>query len=127
MREDNAVTSRPKPRPGRAASMKLMPPSWSVFLFDHPLLTFVLMGAFFLLFGVLSVNLFFLFKANLGLFVDHGLMVVDDGALDQLLELLGQALLCIMFLVLFAVSERILVKRLTAKRLEELSRMPQVK
>jgi len=125
MREDNVISSQPTPRPGRAASMKLMPPSWSAFLFDHPLLTFVLMGAFFLLFGVLSVNLFFLFRANLGLFVDYGLMVIDDGALDQLLELLGQAYLCIMFLVLFAISERILVKRLTAKRLEELSRMPQ--
>lgn len=104
--------------------MKLMPQSWSDFLFDHPLLTFVLMGAFFLLFGVLSVNLFFLFRANVSLFIEHGLMVIDDGALDQLLELLGQAFLCIMFLVFFAISERILVKRLTSKRLEELSQNP---
>lgn len=104
--------------------MKLMPQSWSAFLFDHPLLTFALMGAFFLLFGVLSVNLFFLLRANINLFVDHGLIVIDDGALDQLRELLGQAYLWIMFLVFFAVSERILIKRLTAKRLEELGRAP---
>ncbi|HXX84167.1 MAG TPA: hypothetical protein VEN29_09310 [Casimicrobiaceae bacterium] len=104
--------------------MKLMPQSWSAFLFEHPLLTFALMGAFFLLFGVLSVNLFFLLRANINLFIDHGLMVIDDGALDQLLELLGQAYLWIMFLLFFAISERILVKRLTAKRLEELGRVP---
>lgn len=104
--------------------MRLMPQSWSAFLFDHPLLTFVLMGAFFLLFGVLSVNLFFLIRANINLFIDYGLMVTEDGALDQLLELLGQAYLCIMFLLFFSISERILVKRLTAKRLAELSQTP---
>ena len=41
--------------------------------------TFVLMGAFFLSSGVLSVNLFFLLKANIGLFINYGWMVVDDG------------------------------------------------
>ena len=92
--------------------MKLMPQSWSAFLFDHPLLTFALMGAFFLL------------RANINLFVDHGLIVIDDGALDQLLELLGRVYLWIIFLVFFAISERVLIKRLTAKRLEELGRKP---
>jgi len=101
--------------------MKLMPPSWSAFLSRHALLTFALMGVFFLLFGVLSVNLFFLLKANITLFVNYGLSVIDDGALDQLLELLGQAFLCVMFFILFAIFERILVKRLTAKRLEALT------
>jgi hypothetical protein len=101
--------------------MKLIPQSCSAFLSRHPLLTFVLMGAFFLLFGVLSVNLFFLFKANISLFIRYGLSVIDDGALDQLLELLGQALLCVLCFVLFAICERILVKRLTAKRLEALT------
>src|SRR5262250_2643096 len=101
--------------------MKLMPPSWLAFLSRHPLLTFALMGVFFLLFGVLSVNLFFLLKANITLFVSYGLSVIDDGALDQLLELLGQSFLCIMFFVIF---ERILVKRLTAKRLEALTASP---
>jgi len=101
--------------------MKLMPPRWSAFLFSHPWLTFVLMGVFFLLFGVLSVNLFYLLKANIGLFIEHGPIVIDDGALDQLLELLGQAFLCVMFFIFFAICERILVKRLTAKRLEQLT------
>ncbi|TMH35182.1 MAG: hypothetical protein E6H66_08180 [Betaproteobacteria bacterium] len=104
--------------------MKLMPQSWSAFLFRHPLLTFILMGAFFLSFGVLSVNLFFLLKANIKLFIDYGLMVIDDGALDQLLELLGQTYLCVMFLAFFSISERILVKRLTAQRLAALGPPP---
>ena len=101
--------------------MKRVAQSGYAFLFRHPLLTFVLMGAFFLLFGVLSVNLFFLLKANITLFIRYGLSVIDDGALDQLLELLGQLFLCVLCFVLFAISERILVKRLTAKRLETLS------
>ena len=101
--------------------MKLIPSSWSAFLLSHPWLAFVLMGVFFLFFGVLSVNLFYLLKANIGLFIQHGLIVIDDGALEQLTELLGQALLCIMFFILFAICERILVRRLTAKRLEELT------
>jgi hypothetical protein len=97
--------------------MKLIPSRWADFLFRRPLLTLVLMGAFFLASGVLSVNLFFLLKANVSLFINYGWMVVDDGALDQLFELLGQAYLCVMFLVFFAICERILVKRLTARRL----------
>jgi len=101
--------------------MKLMPVGWSDFLFRRPLLTLVLMGVFFLLSGVLSVNLFFLLKANISLFINYGWMVVDDGALDQLFELLGQVYLCLMFLVFFAICERILVKRLTARRLEALT------
>lgn len=101
--------------------MKLMPSRWSDFLFRRPLLTLALMGVFFLSFGVLSVNLFLLFKANISLFINYGWMVVDDGALDQLLELLGQAYLCAMFFVFFAICERILVKRLTARRLEVLT------
>jgi len=107
--------------------MKLVPSRWADFLFRRPLLTLLLMGAFFLSSGVLSVNLFFLLKANISLFINYGWMVVDDGALEQLFELLGQAYLCVMFLVFFAICERILVKRLTAKRLEALSRALHIK
>jgi hypothetical protein len=88
---------------------------WIDFLFRRPWLTFVLMGAFFLAFGVTSVDLFVQLKANVELFLDYGTMVIADGALQQLAELLSLAALSIVFFVLFAVCERVLVKRLMAK------------
>ena len=93
-----------------------MPGPWIHFLFRHPKLTFALMGAFFLLFGVSSVNLFVLLKLNIDLFLEYGLMVIADGALQQLIELVGSAYLSMLFYVLFRVCERVLVERLTAKR-----------
>ena len=85
------------------------------YLFRHMVLTYVLMGAFFMLFGVTSVDLYYLLKANITLFIEYGAMVIDDGALRQLVELLALALLSIGFFVLCALCERILVKRLMAK------------
>jgi hypothetical protein len=85
------------------------------FLFRHMVVTYVLMGVFFMLFGVTSVDLYYLLKANISLFIEYGLMVIDDGALRQLVELLALALLSIGFFVLCALCERILVKRLMAK------------
>jgi len=96
--------------------MKLIRTDWVFFLFRNPLLTFVLLGLFFLLFGLTSINLFFLLKANLNLFLDYGLMVIDDGALEQLAELLGSAYLSMLFWLLFRLCERILIERLTKKR-----------
>jgi hypothetical protein len=99
-----------------ATTMKLVRTDWVFFLFRRPLLTFLLLGVFFLLFGLTSINLFFLLKANLNLFLEYGLMVIDDGALDQLMELLGSAYLSMLFWLLFRICERILVERLTKKR-----------
>ncbi len=93
-----------------------MPVHWIQFLFRRPRLTFVLMGALFLLFGVTSVNLFVLLKANLDLFLEYGLMVIADGALEQLVDLVASAYFSMAFYTLFKVCERILVERLTAKR-----------
>lgn len=88
---------------------------WIDFLFRRPWLTFLLMGVFFLLFGVSSVDLFVQLQANIGLFLEYGTMVIADGALQQLAELLGLAGLSTVFFVLFAVCERVLVKRLMTK------------
>jgi hypothetical protein len=93
-----------------------MPAHWITFLFRRPRLTFGLMGAMFLLFGVTTVNLFVLLKANIDLFLEYGPMVIADGALEQLLDLLGSAYLSMVFYLLFKLCERILVERLTAKR-----------
>jgi len=104
------------PFPATPRLMKLVRTDWIYFLFRNPLLTFVLLGVFFLLFGLTSINLFFLLKANLNLFLEYGLMVIDDGALEQLAELLGSAYLSMLFWLLFRLCERILVERLTKKR-----------
>ncbi len=96
--------------------MKFIPKPWLDFLFSHPLLNFLLMGACFLLFGFTSVNLFVLLKANIDLFLQYGLMVIEDGALEQLADLLGSAYLSVLFLVLFKIGERVLVERLTDER-----------
>ena len=96
--------------------MKVIRADWVYFLFRNPLLTFALMGICFVMFGVTSINLFFLLKANISLFIEYGLMVIDDGALDQLFELLGMAYLSMMFYIIFKVCERILVERLTRRR-----------
>ena len=77
------------------------------FLRQHLLLTFLLMGAFFLLSGITSINLYVVLKANLDLFRQYG-------ALRQLIEILGTAFLSIVFFVLFVVCERVVVDRLTA-------------
>lgn len=79
----------------------------------HWLCTFVLMGLCFFAFGALSLNLIYLLKTNIGLFLDYGIMVVEDGALQQLLELLGNGYLALAFYLLFKACEHILVARMT--------------
>lgn len=86
------------------------------FLFKHAWLTFLLMGFFFFLFGITSLNLFVLLKANITLYIDHGTMVISDGALQQLLELLSYGYLSLFFYILFKVCENVLVGRLTRNR-----------
>jgi hypothetical protein len=93
-----------------------MPRRWLEFLYARPALTFVLMVAFFLFFGVTSVNLFVLLKMNIDLFIQYGLMVIADGALEQLFDLVTSAILSILFYLVFKVCERILVERLTARK-----------
>jgi hypothetical protein len=89
---------------------------WLDFLYAHAWLTFVLMVTFFLCFGVTSVNLFILLKMNLDLFIQYGLMVIEDGALEQLFDLITSAVLSIIFYLSFKVCERVLVERLTARK-----------
>lgn len=93
-----------------------MPRYWIDFLYARPRLTFVLMGVLFLLFGVTSVNLFVLLKMNIDLFIQYGAMVIADGAVEQLVDLIGSAYLSMVFYILFKVCERVLVERLTASR-----------
>ena len=94
----------------------MIPKRWLDFLYARAWLTFVLMVAFFLLFGITSVNLFVLLKMNIDLFIEYGAMVIADGALEQLVDLIGSAILSIVFYLLFKVCERLLVERLVARK-----------
>ena len=84
------------------------------FLLRHPLVAFVAMGAAFVAFGIASLDLYRLLAANLRLFLDYGPMVIEDGALQQLAELVGLMTLSIVFYLVFATCEKALVRRLIA-------------
>jgi hypothetical protein len=107
-------------RLNRALAVPPVPRRWVEFLYWHPKVTFLLMGAFFLMFGFTSVNLFVVLKANIELFLEYGAMVIADGALQQLVEVIGSCYLSIVFYVLFKTCERILIERLTGKPLSEI-------
>ena len=49
--------------------------------------TFIVMGLSFLAFGAGSLNLFYVFKANINLLLEHGWIAIMDGGAQQLLEL----------------------------------------
>ncbi len=85
----------------------------SPWLYRHPLSTFVLMGISFAMFGGLSLNLVYLLKANVSLFLESGIMLIEDGVVQQLLELLAYGYLSLAFFLLFKCCEHMLVKRLT--------------
>lgn len=102
----------------RAAALR----HFAAYLRRHPVQTFVLMGAAFLAFGVTSVNLYVLFVANLALIAEYGMTAIEDGALQQLIELIGSLLLALAFYALFALCDKTLVRRLTEKPLAERTR-----
>ncbi len=113
----------PSTRLGRLHKALEVPPiprRWIGFLYRNPKVTFLLMGFFFLLFGFTSVNLFVVLKANIDLFLDYGTMVIEDGALQQLVEIIGNSYLSIVFYVCFKICERVLVERLTGKPLVDI-------
>jgi hypothetical protein len=115
------LNRRSQPQPVVIIKTPAAPRAWLDFLFRHPGLTFLVMGASFLLFGVMSVNLFVLLMANIRLFIEYGVMVIDDGALQQLAELLGLGALSALFYIAFAVCDRTLLRRLTGTGLRECS------
>jgi ribose 1,5-bisphosphokinase PhnN len=86
------------------------------YLHRHVFITFFLMGCAFFLFGIFSLNLIYLLKSNIELFLQYGAMVIADGALRQLAELIGYGYLSLAFYVLFKACERILVERLVNGR-----------
>ncbi len=75
-------------------------------------LSFVVLCLSFALFGAGTVNLFNMFRANLGLIADYGLMALGDGAALQLVELLLSLALSMLSYVVFKACEYRLVQGL---------------
>jgi len=80
---------------------------------------FALAGAYFLLFGVCSFNLFAILSANIHLFIDHGIMVIADGALEQFIQLVALGYLSLFLWICFKRSETLLVADLTRAQSEK--------
>ncbi len=76
-------------------------------------LSFVVLCMSFMLFGAGSLNLFNMFRLNLGLIADHGVMALTDGAAQQLLELIVTLLASMAAYVIFKACEHSLVQGLT--------------
>src|SRR6266566_4428077 len=76
------------------------------YLTRHPSITFLLMGFSFLLVGLLSLNLVYLFHANLEFIINNGVMGLRDGGLQQLIELLVSGYLGMALYVLFKACEK---------------------
>jgi hypothetical protein len=76
-------------------------------------LAFVIMGLAFFGFGVGTLNLFMLLKANAELFAGYGWQAVLDGGLQQLIELLVTGYLSLVSYLVFKTCEYTLVRHLS--------------
>ncbi|MBI5258031.1 MAG: hypothetical protein HY855_16130 [Burkholderiales bacterium] len=72
-------------------------------------LSFVVMVLSFFAFGIGSLNLFYLLRANANLLLDHGWQAVMDGGLAQLAELLFSGFAAMAAYIVFKTCEHRLV------------------
>lgn len=91
--------------------MKSTPASRGKWLHNHPIVTFFIMIVAALVFGLSSYNIFFLFKANIALVIDYGVMALFDGALLQLVYLLLYGGVSLVALILFKSCEKIIIAK----------------
>jgi hypothetical protein len=82
------------------------------YLYAHFIAAFVVMGLAFIGFGLASLNLIYLIRANAELVLQHGAMALVDGALQQSLELLGLGFSGLAMYLIFKMCEHILVEKL---------------
>lgn len=75
--------------------------------------TFIVMGLAFVAFGVGTLNLFMLLKANAELLTEYGWQAVMDGGIEQLAELIVTGYLSLAAYVIFKACEHALVRHLT--------------
>jgi len=94
----------------KAASRLL--PIVVAYLGSHSIMTFLVMGLAFIGFGLTSLNLLYLIRANIELVYQHGTVALLDGALQQLLELIVSGVLGLAMYLVFKVCEHILVAKL---------------
>ena len=78
----------------------------------HWVCTYAMMGAAFVLFGMLSLNLVQSFSANIHFLAEYGFLAIMDGGLWQLAELVFSTYGAIAFYVAFKTCEQALVERL---------------
>ncbi|MFZ4125106.1 MAG: hypothetical protein ACOYJ2_03420 [Rickettsiales bacterium] len=78
----------------------------------HPFLTLIVMAIAALVAGTTSLNLFYLFKANIEFIREYGIMALRDGAFSQLLELMAYGVLTVAAYIVFKACEKVLVDRL---------------
>ncbi|HSW07232.1 hypothetical protein [Aquabacterium sp.] len=72
-------------------------------------LTFIVMTLSFFAFGIGTLNLFYLLRANSSLLLDHGWQALMDGGAAQLVELLTNGLLGMAAYLVFKACEYRLV------------------
>lgn len=84
----------------------------SVLMHRYWPVTYAVMVLSFLIFGAASVNLAQTFLLNIRLIQEHGLLVLMEGALDQLLELLASAGFSVGFYLVFKSCESVLLQRI---------------
>lgn len=94
---------------------KRLLPKIVVFLSSHFVATFLVMGLAFVGFGLTSLNLLYLIRANVELVLQHGAMALLDGALRQFFELIASGFLGLAMCLVFKVCEHILVEKLVHK------------
>ena len=83
------------------------------YLRRHGFQTFLLMGVSFVGFGGVTLNLIYLFRANLALFWENGVEVLADGAAEQLIELVLLGFLGLVLYLIFKACEKLLLESIT--------------
>src|ERR1700748_1780147 len=74
----------------------------------RPWLTFVVMGLAFSCFGMVTLNLLHLLRANAELIIDNGVMALADGGALQLVELVANGYLAMLAYVVMKTCEHAL-------------------
>ena len=75
---------------------------------SRPWLTFVVMGLAFFCFGLVTLNLLHLLRANAELILDNGVMALVDGGALQLVELVADGYLAMLAYVVMKTCEHAL-------------------
>ena len=98
------------------ASITTAPSALYLFLYRRGWLTFLLLGASFVLFGLASANLIRSVMASWEFLATYGVDAVRDGGLWQFGTLVVSGYLAVAFYVVFKFCEKVLVERLSNAR-----------